>query len=97
MAVREELSRLFSPALIGGLRLRNRFIRSAAFEGMCPDGDPTVELVDCHPDVGGKPVGHGVVTRDQQALKTTLVSDIRVFHRIAHGVLAQGRMRVRFV
>jgi 2,4-dienoyl-CoA reductase-like NADH-dependent reductase (Old Yellow Enzyme family) len=41
-------SRLFTQAAIGGLRLRNRFIRSAAFEGMCPDGEPSVELVDYH-------------------------------------------------
>ncbi len=72
MAVHEESSRLFSPAVIGGLRLRNRFIRSAAFEGMCPDGDPTDELVDYHRELaaGGvamTTVAYGAVTESARS------------------------------
>jgi 2,4-dienoyl-CoA reductase-like NADH-dependent reductase (Old Yellow Enzyme family) len=48
VTVQAESLRVFSPAAIGGLRLRNRFIRSAAFEGMCPDGEPSAALVDYH-------------------------------------------------
>ncbi len=33
---------------IGTLELRNRFVRSAAFEGMCPGGLPSEGLVDYH-------------------------------------------------
>jgi 2,4-dienoyl-CoA reductase-like NADH-dependent reductase (Old Yellow Enzyme family) len=46
-----ESLQVFTPAAIGGLRLRNRFIRSAAFEGMCPDGEPSPALVDYHRDL----------------------------------------------
>ena len=38
-------SKLFTPASIGPLTLRNRTIRSAAFESMCP-GNATVPAVD---------------------------------------------------
>lgn len=48
---------VFSPARIGGLCIRNRFIRSAAFEGMCPDGEPTDALVRCHQELAAGGVG----------------------------------------
>jgi 2,4-dienoyl-CoA reductase-like NADH-dependent reductase (Old Yellow Enzyme family) len=48
MTAQAESLRVFTPTAIGGLRLRNRFIRSAAFEGMCPDGEPSAALVDYH-------------------------------------------------
>ena len=48
MTAQDESLRVFTPAAIGGLRLRNRFIRSAAFEGMCPGGEPSATLVDYH-------------------------------------------------
>ncbi|MHC4504761.1 MAG: NADH:flavin oxidoreductase [Planctomycetota bacterium] len=48
MTPQDESLRVFTPAAIGGLRLRNRFIRSAAFEGMCPDGEPSAALVNYH-------------------------------------------------
>jgi 2,4-dienoyl-CoA reductase-like NADH-dependent reductase (Old Yellow Enzyme family) len=51
MTAQGDSLRVFTPAAIGGLRLRNRFIRSAAFEGMCQGGEPSTALVDYHRDL----------------------------------------------
>lgn len=41
------MTELFEPLTINGMRLRNRMVRSATWEGMCdPDGRPTPKLVD---------------------------------------------------
>ena len=44
----KELDRLLSPAKLAGLTLRNRVIKTATFEGMCPDGVPGNDLIDHH-------------------------------------------------
>ncbi|OHD62706.1 MAG: NADH:flavin oxidoreductase [Spirochaetes bacterium RBG_13_51_14] len=44
-------SKLFTPVAIGPVRLRNRVIRSAAFEGMCPGGVPSQSLINYHRSV----------------------------------------------
>lgn len=48
---------LFTPANIGPVTLRNRTIRSAAFEGMCPANAPSPELHDYHVTVARGGVG----------------------------------------
>lgn len=48
---------LFTPAKIGNLKLRNRTIRSAAFESMCPGNKPSKELFDYHLSVAKGGVG----------------------------------------
>lgn len=53
----ESGSTLFSPFKIGNLTLRNRTIRSAAFEGMCPDNSPSQELLDYHRSVAAGGIG----------------------------------------
>lgn len=41
-------SRAFTPFRLAGLALRNRIVKSATFEGMCPDGRPSPALVEHH-------------------------------------------------
>ena len=50
-------SKLFTAAQIGPLTLRNRTIRSAAFESMCPGNAPSKELFDYHRSVAAGGVG----------------------------------------
>lgn len=51
------VSKLFTPAKIGPLTLRNRTIRSAAFENMCPGHRPSQMLADYHLSVARGGVG----------------------------------------
>ena len=44
-------SKLFSPVTFGPLTLRNRTIRSAAFESMCPENTPNADVAGL-PSVG---------------------------------------------
>ncbi len=48
---------LFSPAPLGPLELRNRTVRAAAFEGMCPGGMPSESLIRYHASVAAGGVG----------------------------------------
>ena len=51
------VSKLFTPVRIGPLTLRNRTIRSAAFEGMCPGNAPSQMLLDYHRSVAAGGIG----------------------------------------
>ncbi|HXX29171.1 MAG TPA: NADH:flavin oxidoreductase [Myxococcaceae bacterium] len=42
------MSRAFTPFTLGPLRLRNRIVKAATFEGMCPGGIPSAALVEHH-------------------------------------------------
>ena len=44
----DALTRAFSPALLGSLELKNRFIKAATYEGKSPDGVPGELLLDFH-------------------------------------------------
>lgn len=50
-------SLLFTPVKIGPVTLRNRTIRSAAFENMCPEHNPSQMLYDYHTSVARGGVG----------------------------------------
>lgn len=52
-----ENSKLFSSCNIGPITLRNRTIRSAAFESMCPGNKPSQSLYDYHVSVARGGVG----------------------------------------
>lgn len=51
------MSKLFTPYKLGNLELRNRTIRSAAFEAMCKNNRPTQELFDYHTAVARGGIG----------------------------------------
>ncbi len=53
----EYIDKLFSPVKLNGLELRNRVIRAACFEGMCPDGYPSERLIDLHRELAEGGVG----------------------------------------
>jgi 2,4-dienoyl-CoA reductase-like NADH-dependent reductase (Old Yellow Enzyme family) len=50
-----ERQRIFSPTPLGGITLRNCVIKTATYEGMCPDGVPSPALTKHHRDlaIGG--------------------------------------------
>ena len=51
------MSELFTPYRIGPLEIRNRTIRSAAFEGMCENNSPSKSLFDYHTAVARGGIG----------------------------------------
>jgi 2,4-dienoyl-CoA reductase-like NADH-dependent reductase (Old Yellow Enzyme family) len=53
----ESGSLLFTPFQLGPLHLRNRAVRAAAFEGMCPGHAPSEALLDYHRAVAAGGVG----------------------------------------
>ena len=69
--------KLFTPANIGPVTLRNRTIRSAAFEGMGQDNNPTPQLRDYHLSVAKGGVGmttlaYAGICRSALSFKTQL-------------------------
>ena len=52
-----ENNAIFSPCKIGPIELRNRSIRSAAFENMCSGNRPTQMLFDYHTAVARGGIG----------------------------------------
>ena len=91
-------SRLFSPVTIGPLTLRNRTIRSAAFESMCPGNKPSQMLLDYHRSVAAGGVGmttvaYAAVTRsglsfDRQLwMRPEIIPGLR---RLTDAVHAEG-------
>lgn len=68
---------LFTPGRIGPVTLRNRTIRSAAFEGMATDNNPSQQLRDYHVSVARGGVGmttlaYASVTRNGLSFKSQL-------------------------
>ena len=51
----------FAPAMLGPVRLRNRIIKSATFEGVMPDALVTKELIEYHRRVAAGGVGMSTV------------------------------------
>ena len=69
------MSTLFTPGKIGPITLRNRTIRSAAIEGMCPGNAPSEQLLKYHQSVAAG--GIGMTTIAYSAVQQSGLS----FHR----------------
>lgn len=68
----------FTPFTLGGLRLRNRVVKAATFEGMCPGGNPSEALVEHHRRIasGGAAmttVAYASVSPDGRSYSTQLL------------------------
>jgi 2,4-dienoyl-CoA reductase-like NADH-dependent reductase (Old Yellow Enzyme family) len=79
---------LFTSSKIGPLQIRNRTIRAAAFEGMCPGHEPSEMLIDYHRSVAAGGIGmttaaYASVTRNglsfphQLWLRREIISPLR--------------------
>ncbi|MBQ8224260.1 MAG: NADH:flavin oxidoreductase [Bacteroides sp.] len=88
-------SKLFTPVTLGPLTLRNRTIRSAAFESMCPGNVPSQMLLDYHRSVAAGGIGmttvaYAAVTRsglsfDRQLwMRTEIVPGLRELTDAVH-------------
>ena len=89
-------SKLFTPVRLGPLTLRNRTIRSAAFESMCPGNKPSEQLLEYHRSVAAGGVGmttvaYAAVTRSglsfQLWMRPEIVPGLR---RLTDAVHAEG-------
>ncbi len=90
--------KVFMPAKIGSLQLRNRIIRAGCFEGMCPEGCVSNELIEHHRAVaaGGTAmttVAYCSVARDGRAyghelwMRQEVLPDLK---RLTDAIHAEG-------
>lgn len=92
------IPKLFTPGRIGPVELRNRTIRSAAFEGMGKDNNPTDRLRDYHLSVAQGGVGmttiaYAGICRSALSFKTQLWLRPEItgsLHEITDGIHAAG-------
>ena len=64
---------LFTPASIGPLTLRNRTIRAAAFESMCPGNAPSEMLYNYHTSVAARRNRHDNFSLCRRNAKRTFI------------------------
>ena len=91
-------NRIFEEAHIGPLTLRNRTIRSAAFESMCPGHQPSQQLYDYHTSVarggvGMTTVAYAAVTESGLSFDRQLVMCPEIvpgLRRLTDGIHAEG-------
>lgn len=92
------MNKIFEEAHIGPLTLRNRTIRSAAFESMCPGHEPSQMLYDYHTSVarggiGMTTIAYAAVTESglsfdrQLVMKPEIVPGLR---RLTDGIHHEG-------
>ena len=101
----EQQQLLFTPVKIGPVELRNRSIRSAAFEDMCPDNSPGPQLYDYHMSVarggiGMTTIAYAAVTRSGLSFKKQLwmrkeiVADLRKLTDAIHSTGAKASIQL---
>ena len=99
------MSELFTPYKIGPIELRNRTIRSAAFEAMCPGQKPSKELFDYHTAVarggiGMTTVAYAAVSRsglsfeNQLWMREEIVPELKVLTDAIHAEGAKASIQL---
>lgn len=91
-------NKIFEQAQIGPLTLRNRTIRSAAFESMCPGHEPSQQLYDYHTSVarggvGMTTVAYAAVTESGLSFDRQLVMRPEIIPgllRLTDGIHSEG-------
>ena len=83
------LRRCFEPANINGLRLKNRVIKAATFEGMTPRGVPSQRLHDLHVELATRDVGLTTVAYCAAEADGRLMSDMMYMHEGIRAELEQ--------
>lgn len=91
-------NKIFEQAQIGPLTLRNRTIRSAAFESMCPGHEPSQQLYDYHTSVarggvGMTTVAYAAVTESGLSFDRQLVMRHEIIpglRRLTDGIHSEG-------
>lgn len=81
-------SRIFQSTRLRGLYLRNRVVKAATFEGMCPDGVPSDELIRFHAEVasggaGLTTVAYVAVSADGRSFPNQLLVSERSSQKLA--------------
>jgi 2,4-dienoyl-CoA reductase-like NADH-dependent reductase (Old Yellow Enzyme family) len=98
-------SKLFTPYRIGPVELRNRTIRSAAFEGMGKDNGPTKMLRDYHESVARGGVGMTTIAyagicqsalsfTTQLWLRPAIVPELREITDAVHSHVAKASIQI---
>ncbi|MEM7104789.1 MAG: NADH:flavin oxidoreductase [Bacteroidota bacterium] len=78
----------YSPITLRALQLRNRFVKTATYEGMCDNGRPTQKLIDFHArvakgQIGLTTVAYGAVNptgrthQDQMYMHEGVIPDLK--------------------
>ena len=98
-------SQIFTPCQIGPMTLRNRSIRSAAFENMCHGNKPTQELFDYHTAVAKGGIGmttiayaavnrSGVSFDGQLYMREEIVPDLKKLTDAIHAEGAKASIQI---
>lgn len=88
-------SQVFSPGRLGALELRNRVIKAATYEGMCPGGVPSDALIRHHRDLAAGGVGmttvaycavspNGRTFEEQMVMREQIVPKLRALTDAVH-------------
>ena len=88
-------SKVFTPGRLGQIELRNRVIKAATYEGMCPGGVPSDALIRHHRDLAAGGVGmttvaycavssHGRTFEEQMVMREQIVPKLRTLTDAVH-------------
>jgi 2,4-dienoyl-CoA reductase-like NADH-dependent reductase (Old Yellow Enzyme family) len=89
-------TKVFTPGRLGTLELRNRVIKAATYEGMCPGGVPSDALIRHHRDLAAGGVGmttvaycavspNGRTFAEQMVMRTEIVPKLKALTDAVHG------------